>query len=183
LKFPAGFTFVIRMTQNFKALVLTYKSAPVAIREQVSLNEEAAKRLLHFMREYTTATDILVVSTCNRTEIYYLSEQDFSSAILKGLSLIKSLGTEFEHHFTQLSGHEAIQHLFDVSIGLDAQVVGDLQISGQVKKPINGVLMKIWQALFAPVDAYDFLRQQTSGTGNSFPRWSSFHIIRRQRTG
>ncbi len=122
------------MTHNFKALVLTYKSAPVAIREQVSLNEEAAKRLLHFMREYTAATDILVVSTCNRTEIYYLSEQDFSSAILKGLSLIKNLGTEFEHHFTQLSGHEAIQHLFDVSIGLDAQVVGDLQISGQVKK-------------------------------------------------
>lgn len=122
------------MTHNFKALVLTYKSAPVAIREQVSLNEEASKRLLHFMREYTTATDILVVSTCNRTEIYYLSEQNFSKAILKGLSLIKNLGAEFEEHFTELSGPEAIQHLFDVSIGLDAQVIGDLQISGQVKK-------------------------------------------------
>ena len=122
------------MTHNFKALVLTYKSAPVAIREQVSLNEEAAKRLLHFMREYTTASDILVVSTCNRTEIYYLSEQNFSNAIFKGLSLIKNLGAEFEEHFTQLTGQEAIQHLFDVSIGLDAQVIGDLQISGQVKK-------------------------------------------------
>lgn len=122
------------MKNNFKALVLTYKSAPVAIREQVSLNEDAARRLLHFMREYTAATDILVVSTCNRTEIYYLSEQDYSNAIFKGLSLIKNLGTEFERHFTQLAGEEAIQHLFDVSIGLDAQVIGDLQISGQVKK-------------------------------------------------
>lgn len=122
------------MTKNFKALVLTYKSAPVAIREQVSLNEEAAKRLLHFMREYTTASDILVVSTCNRTEIYYLSEQNFSNAIFKGLSLIKNIGAEFEEHFIDLSGQDAIQHLFDVSIGLDAQVIGDLQISGQVKK-------------------------------------------------
>jgi glutamyl-tRNA reductase len=122
------------MTHNFKALVLTYKSAPVAIREQVSLNEEASKKLLHFMREYTAATDILVVSTCNRTEIYYLSEQNFSKAIFKGLSLIKNLGAEFEGHFSELSGPEAIQHLFDVSIGLDAQVIGDLQISGQVKK-------------------------------------------------
>ncbi len=122
------------MTQNFKALVLTYKSAPVAIREQISLNEEASKRLLHFMREYTTATDILVVSTCNRTEIYYLSEQNFSNAIFKGLSLIKNLGEEFEEHFTELTGQAAIQHLFEVSIGLDAQVIGDLQISGQVKK-------------------------------------------------
>ena len=122
------------MTHNFKSLVLTYKSAPVAIREQVSLNEEAAKRLLHFMREYTTATDILVVSTCNRTEVYYLSDQDYTSAIFKGLSLIKNVGSEFEEHFTKLVGEGAIQHLFDVSIGLDAQVIGDLQISGQVKK-------------------------------------------------
>lgn len=122
------------MTQNFKALALTYKTAPVAIREQVSLNEEASKKLLNFMRDYTTATDVLVVSTCNRTEIYYLAEQDFSSAILKGLSLIKNISGDIEHHFTRLGDIQAVQHLFEVAMGLDAQVIGDLQISGQVKK-------------------------------------------------
>ncbi len=122
------------MTQNFKALVLTYKTAPVSVREQVSLNEEASRKLLHFIRDYTKASDVLVVSTCNRTEIYYLAEQDFSDVIFKGLSIIKNAQTSFEEHFTHYTNHDAVQHLFDVSMGLDAQVMGDLQISGQVKK-------------------------------------------------
>lgn len=122
------------MTQNFKALVLTYKTAPVAIREQVSLNEEASKRLLHFIRDYTKASDAMVVSTCNRTEVYYLAEQDFSSVIFKGISFIKNIGAEAEQYFKFYSDQEAVQHLFDVAMGLDAQVIGDLQISGQVKK-------------------------------------------------
>ncbi len=122
------------MTQNFKALVLTYKTAPVVIREQVSLNEEAAKSLLHFIRDYAQATDVLIVSTCNRTEIYYLSEKDLSQTILKGLEFIKTPEQGFEQHFSQFVGQIAVQHLFEVALGLDAQVIGDLQISGQVKK-------------------------------------------------
>jgi len=122
------------MTQNFKALALTYKTAPVAVREQVSLNEEASKKLLHFIRDYTTATDVLVVSTCNRTEIYYLADKDFSTTIFKGLGLIKDLDASLEEHFAHYTDTKAVQHLFDVAMGLDAQVIGDLQISGQVKK-------------------------------------------------
>jgi glutamyl-tRNA reductase len=121
------------MNENFKSLVLTYKTAPVAVREQVSLNETGVKQLLTFVREYTTATDVLVVSTCNRTEIYYNAESDFSKEILQGLRLVKGIDVDFTNYFEQLSGKEAVQHLFEVSIGLDAQVVGDLQISGQVK--------------------------------------------------
>lgn len=121
------------MTQNFKALVLTYKTAPVAIREQVSLNETAAKKLMNFIRDYVPATDVLIVSTCNRTEIYYLAENDLSGEIFKGLSLIKDIEAGFEQHFTKFNGQDAVQHLFEVAVGLDAQVMGDFQISGQVK--------------------------------------------------
>jgi glutamyl-tRNA reductase len=122
------------MTQHFKALVLTYKTAPVSVREQVSLNESAVKQLLHFIRDYTNATDVLVVSTCNRTEVYYNAENDFKSEILTGLALVKHLkDRSFEAFFNTLFGKDAIQHLFEVSLGLDAQVIGDLQISGQVK--------------------------------------------------
>jgi glutamyl-tRNA reductase len=122
------------MTQNFKALVLTYKTAPVSIREQVSLNETVGKQLLQFIRDYTTATDVLVVSTCNRTEVYYAAEKDFSEEIFTGMALVKQLkNRDFQAYFTQIEGKEAIRHLFYVSLGLDAQVVGDLQISGQVK--------------------------------------------------
>lgn len=121
------------MTKNFKALVLTYKSAPVVIREQVSLNETAGKQLLHFIRDYTAATDVLVVSTCNRTEIYYNAELDFTEEIFTGLAFVKNITRGFESYFKPYIGLDAIYHLFEVAIGLDAQVIGDLQISGQVK--------------------------------------------------
>jgi glutamyl-tRNA reductase len=121
------------MTQNFKSLALSYKTAPLAIREQVSLNEAGAKQLLHFLRDYTPAADVLVVSTCNRTEIYYISEKDLSGDIFKGLALIKKPESGFEQHFAKYEGTACIRHLFEVAIGLDAQVIGDLQISGQVK--------------------------------------------------
>lgn len=97
------------------------------------MNETAGKELLNFIRNYTTATDVLVVSTCNRTEIYYYAENDFSTEIFRGLALIKGLEAGFEQHFTTLNELQAVQHLFEVAIGLDAQVIGDLQISGQVK--------------------------------------------------
>ena len=121
------------MIQNFKSLALSYKTAPLKIREQVSLNEAAAKQLLHFVKNYTPATDVLVISTCNRTEIYYIAEKDLSEDIFKGLSLIKKPASGFEKHFAKYEGTVSISHLFEVAIGLDAQVIGDLQISGQVK--------------------------------------------------
>jgi glutamyl-tRNA reductase len=121
------------MSQNFKSLALTYKTAPLTVREQVSLNETAAKQLLNFLRDFTPVSDALVVSTCNRTEIYYTSEKDLSTEIFSGLALTKKLDKGFEQHFEKFEGHAAIQHLFAVAIGLDAQVIGDLQISGQVK--------------------------------------------------
>lgn len=121
------------MTENFKSLALSYKTAPLKIREQVSLNEAGAKQLLHFLRDYTSASDVLVVSTCNRTEIYYISEKDLSEDIFKGLTFIKNPDGGFEQHFAKYEGTACIRHLFEVAIGLDAQVIGDLQISGQVK--------------------------------------------------
>ena len=87
----AVFLQPILMDQSFKALVLTYKIAPVAIREQVSLTETGCKQLLSFIREFTPATDVLVVSTCNRTEIYYQSDKDLSEDIFKGLKILKNL--------------------------------------------------------------------------------------------
>src|SRR5690606_11453664 len=121
------------MQENFKALILTYKMAPVSVREQVSLNEEGVKKLLAFAREYTAATDVLVVSTCNRTEIYYQSETDHRAELLSGLKLIKGIQDAIDSYFVSLNGEKAIRHLFEVAIGLDARIVGDLQVSGQVK--------------------------------------------------
>ena len=113
------------MQENFKALILTYKMAPVSVREQVSLNEEGVKKLLVFAQEYTTATDVLVVSTCNRTEIYYHSETDHRAELLSGLKIIKGIPEDIDSYFVSLYKEDAIRHLFEVAIGLDARIVGD----------------------------------------------------------
>ncbi|MEP2773962.1 MAG: glutamyl-tRNA reductase [Fulvivirga sp.] len=124
------------MHNNFKILGLSFKSAPIEIREQLALNEENAKKLLKFIGDFTEATDVLILSTCNRTEIYYNHVQDYSNEIIQGIALLKGLNADtISKHFKLYSNHkESVKHLFEVSMGLQAQVVGDLQISNQVKR-------------------------------------------------
>lgn len=125
------------MYQNFKALSLSFKNAPIQIREQVSLSDEAVGRLLHYFKEFTSVSDVLVLSTCNRTEVYYLSEKELTEDIIKLIGIEKGI-SNFDHilpFFDIINDHQkAIHHLFHVAMGLEAQVVGDIQISNQVKR-------------------------------------------------
>ena len=124
------------MHHNFKAVSLSHKKAPLAIRELIALDETACKQFLQMMLDYLQATDILILSTCNRTEVYYSAEEDLSSEIVKLLGVSKGIEniSQYFDFFTILNQHaDAVQHLFDVSMGLEAQVVGDMQISNQVK--------------------------------------------------
>ncbi|WP_018479235.1 glutamyl-tRNA reductase [Pontibacter roseus] len=125
------------MQNQFKALTLSYKHAPIAVREAVSLNEIACRNLLDKINEFTVAQDVLVLSTCNRTEVYYAAEQDLSREIIKLIALEKGFiaTKEIVPFFKSITGHqEAVQHLFYVALGLESQVVGDMQILNQVKK-------------------------------------------------
>jgi len=124
------------MQTQFKALTLSYKNAPIAIREMVSLNEIACKNLLDKIEEFTGATDVLVLSTCNRTEVYYAAEKDFSREIIKLIAIEKGfIGiNEVNPYFQRINEHaRAVEHLFAVALGLESQVVGDFQILNQVK--------------------------------------------------
>jgi glutamyl-tRNA reductase len=125
------------MLNQFKVLTLSYKDAPIAVREAVSLNEIACRNLLDKIKEFTGAQDVLVLSTCNRTEVYYSSETDHAQKIIKLIALEKGFVatkkvTPFFKHITQ--HEEAVKHLFYVALGLESQVVGDMQILNQVKK-------------------------------------------------
>ncbi|SFG01808.1 glutamyl-tRNA reductase [Pontibacter chinhatensis] len=125
------------MQQTFRALTLSYKVAPIAVREAVSLNEIACKNLLDKIGEFTDARDVLVLSTCNRTEVYYASEKDLSKELIKLIAIEKGFiaTKDVSPYFKSISGHEeAVQHLFYVALGLESQVVGDMQIMNQVKK-------------------------------------------------
>ena len=125
------------MHHLFKAVSLTYKYSPVSLRERVALNAAETAGLLEKIKAFTTVQDALVLSTCNRTEIYYTHEEDISTDLIKLLGMLKGIDSlsDYDTHFIRYNqGAAAIRHLFYVAMGLEAQVVGDLQISNQVKR-------------------------------------------------
>lgn len=124
------------MIQHFNVLSLTHQQAPLAIREQVALTEANCRALLLLLSQEQGLTDLLVLSTCNRTEVYYRAAHNQRAAILSALARLKNNpdAERLAPYFVNLTGTAAVQHLFEVAMGLDAQVVGDQQISHQVKQ-------------------------------------------------
>lgn len=125
------------MQNKFRAISLSHKNAPVQIRELISLDEGSIHSILLKFREFFGLNDALILSTCNRTEIYYSHEQDLSTEIIKLVGLEKALldVVNFLDYFEVFNeDRKAISHLFRVCMGLEAQVVGDIQISNQVKR-------------------------------------------------
>ena len=121
---------------QFRSVGISYKTAPLEIREQIALNEDEAKGLMLKVQEFFGGTDILVVSTCNRTEIYYNAAANCNVDIAKLLLIQKGLtNTEayLPYFIDYTEQNQAARHLFEVATGLHSQVVGDMQIPNQVK--------------------------------------------------
>ena len=124
------------MHNQFKAVSLSYKNTPVDVREMVAFDEVQSKQLLELIEDYAEISEALIVSTCNRTEVYYSSPSDYYETIIKLIGVVKGMSdiSAYKKYFSNLNDHkQAVQHLFNVSIGLEAQVVGDLQIINQIK--------------------------------------------------
>ncbi|MBV6646917.1 MAG: glutamyl-tRNA reductase [Cyclobacteriaceae bacterium] len=123
------------MNNHFRTLGISYHSAELDIREQLSFDEDGSKQFLRELRDVLDIQEGLILSTCNRTEIYYASESDLDDKIIALLSFQRSLDKVLlKEVFNHLQGEEAISHLFEVALGLDAKVLGDIQIANQVKK-------------------------------------------------
>lgn len=124
------------MQTDFKAISLSFKNAPVEIREIIALDESTIKSILTSISEVLSLQDALVLSTCNRTEVYYSSNQDLSKEIIQLIGLNKGIDNalQYESYFNKMNSTNAVKYLFRVSMGLEAQVVGDMQISNQVKR-------------------------------------------------
>ena len=88
------------------------------------------------LREISEISELMVLSTCNRTEIYYAAIDDLSIPIIKLIGIVKGIENFYQYadFFQNITSHDtAVQHLFDVCIGLESQVVGDIQIINQAK--------------------------------------------------
>ena len=116
------------------AVGINHKTAPVEIREQIFVHENEIPALLTELRK--TLVEAVVLSTCNRTEIYGVTTRtDLGLDFYKDL-LINFKGAETsvsrEHFFASVSC-AACQQLFQVATSLDSKVVGDTQILGQLR--------------------------------------------------
>ncbi|OCS88430.1 glutamyl-tRNA reductase [Caryophanon tenue] len=116
---------------------LNYKTAPVEIREKLSFAEHTIPDAMVALQQQKSILENVIVSTCNRTEIYAVVDQ-----VHTGRYYIKQFLAEwfqvpmeeFSPHLVIKEQDEAVQHLFRVSAGIDSMVLGETQILGQVKK-------------------------------------------------
>ncbi|AYC29774.1 glutamyl-tRNA reductase [Paenisporosarcina cavernae] len=121
---------------------VNFKTAPVEIRERLSFVEAELPDAMKELQKQKSILENVVVSTCNRTEIYAVVDQLHTGKyyIKKFLSEWFDLPMEtFSAYLFQHEKDEAVRHLFQVTSGIDSMVLGETQILGQVKSSfLNG---------------------------------------------
>src|SRR5215470_4488407 len=117
---------------------LNHRTAPVEVRERVSFTVEQARRAAEELRTRGILEETLVLSTCNRSEVYGVPPET-SHECAPGLSTFISefhsvrpdvLNGSLYHHYDR----EAVRHLFRVAAGLDSMMLGEAEILGQVRE-------------------------------------------------
>ncbi|ORB85376.1 glutamyl-tRNA reductase [Mycobacterium kansasii] len=116
---------------------VSHRSAPVSVLEQLSIDESEQVKIVDKVLQSPLVTEAMVLSTCNRVEVYAVVE-----AFHGGLSVIgevlsdhsgMSLGDLTKHAYVRYS-EAAVEHLFAVASGLDSAVIGEQQVLGQVRR-------------------------------------------------
>lgn len=141
----------------FNILGINHKTASVALREKVAFGEDRLRSALHTLRQEAGISEVVILSTCNRTELYWAGSA--SGAALSDwlerhhgphLGLADSLYVHQER--------DAVEHTFSVAAGLDSMVLGEAQILGQLKEAYRiaqeagstgPALNKLFQAAFS----------------------------------
>ncbi|MGG1216183.1 glutamyl-tRNA reductase [Priestia endophytica] len=118
------------------AIGLNYRTAPVEIREKVSFNDSELSEAMRVLKEQKSVLENVIVSTCNRTEIYAVVDQLHTGRYYVKAFLAEWFNISKEELSPYLTIYEhdaAIEHLYRVVSGLDSMVLGETQILGQVR--------------------------------------------------
>jgi len=116
---------------------INHKTAPVEIREKLSFSPKEVIEANRMLKESASLEEGLILSTCNRVEIYALCDgnKDCVPGIKSFLSRYHHLSlSEYEDRIYVHKDKKAVEHLFAVAAGLDSMVIGEMEILGQVKK-------------------------------------------------
>ncbi|MQR88548.1 glutamyl-tRNA reductase [Bacillus megaterium] len=118
------------------AVGLNFRTAPVEIREKLSFNEQELASAMKTLSGQKSILENIIVSTCNRTEIYAVVDQLHTGRYYVKAFLDEWFGIdkeEFSPYLTIYENDGAIEHLYRVACGLDSMVIGETQILGQVR--------------------------------------------------
>ena len=115
---------------------MSHRSASVEVREKVAFSPCASRSFLRRLKEGGAAAEAVLISTCNRTELYAVVEDEGAGGrLFEALAAEKGLSRGFlERHSYWLTDDEAMRHLYRVASSLDSMVVGEGQILGQVRE-------------------------------------------------
>ncbi|MEJ6573403.1 MAG: glutamyl-tRNA reductase [Akkermansiaceae bacterium] len=136
---------------------LNHKTAPVEVREHFAVPAELLGSRAKELTELSTIAEGVVLSTCNRMEIYIAAEDRQTGVRILREHLEEGRSADEMKHIYQKSGDDAKRHLFALVCGLDSMVLGETEIFGQVKQAYKqalesgatkGVLNKLFQKSF-----------------------------------
>jgi glutamyl-tRNA reductase len=115
---------------------MSHHSAPIEVREKVAFAPCAARSFLRRLKEDGVVAEAVLLSTCNRTELYAVVEDEGAKVLLfDAIAAEKDVERDaLERHSYWLTDDEAVWHLYRVASSLDSMVVGEAQILGQVRE-------------------------------------------------
>lgn len=119
------------------AIGLSHHSCPVEMRERFAFKEESLPVALQELRETAGLSEAVILSTCNRVEIYGATDENPANAIARVLDFLKRFHEfegDLEEVFYRLEAPTSVEHLFKVASGMDSMVLGETEILGQMKK-------------------------------------------------
>lgn len=128
-----------RLLSHLIAIGINHQTAPVAVRERVAFGSDALPAALAELRAMTQVSEVALLSTCNRTELYAVAE-DGEQALADWLATHPrdhagaSPACDLHDYLYRHRDGDAARHLFRVATGLDSMVLGEPQILGQVKQ-------------------------------------------------
>ncbi len=164
--FPENFaTFHPGIRMSLVVVGINHRTAPVEVRERVVFEPTRIPSALEQLRGLPDVRESVIVSTCNRTELYCVTESAGPDVLGEWLQQYHGLGVSLRHSLYHHDEQKAVAHAFAVASGLDSMVLGEPQILGQLK------------------DAYR-VAQEAGTTGPLLNRLfqSAFSVAKRVRT-
>ncbi|MDP6825061.1 MAG: glutamyl-tRNA reductase [Dehalococcoidales bacterium] len=120
---------------NISLVGVNHSTTPVAVREKVAINAEQLESSLLLLRHYVPHG--IILSTCNRTEVYAIGNQPTEEAIINFLNATTGVSfTDLLPHIYLREDKTAFKHLFRIASGLDSMIIGEYEVLGQVRQAL-----------------------------------------------